>query len=131
MVTLKKYQAIAERFGHFASWAVWEKAGYRPKSNIADMGVFDSRENPALLDMLNPEIVMVALNFSRKVCFEKPFMNFHDANPYGQDYKIRFAFEGTDYYGAYMTDIIKKFPMLSSKHVLIHLKNNPEQVDIQ
>ena len=36
-----------------------------------------------------------------------PFANFHDPRPQGQDYKIRFAFSGTPYYGAYMTDIIK------------------------
>lgn len=36
---------------------------------------------------------MVELNFSREVSFEEPFMNFHDANPHGNDFKIRYAFE--------------------------------------
>lgn len=74
---------------------------------------------------------MVALNFSRDVASEKPFMNSHDANPHGQDFKIRYAFEGTPFYGAYMTDIIKDFPMLSSKDVLTYLKANPEEVVTQ
>lgn len=35
---------------------------------------------------------------------------------------------GTDFYGAYMTDIIKDFPMLSSKEVLKYLKGRPKEV---
>jgi len=74
---------------------------------------------------------MVALNFAREVEMHEPFLNFHDPNPHGQDYKIRFAFEGTECYGAYMTDIIKDFPMLSSKDVLKHLKENPKEITKQ
>ncbi|MFZ1568577.1 MAG: hypothetical protein WAT29_07150 [Thiolinea sp.] len=114
-----------------ASWAVWAKAGEKPKSNISDMSVLDVNLNPSVLDLVTTDIVMVALNFAREVAFNRPFMNFHDANPHGQDYKIRHAFEGTEFYGAYMTDIIKDFPMLSSSDVLKHLKNNPSVVQNQ
>jgi len=131
MITAEQYHAIGEKYGHVASWAVWEKADEKPKSNIANMDVFDLIKNPSLLETLRTDVVMVALNFSRDVAFEKPFMNFHDANPHGQDFKIRYAFEGTSFYGAYMTDIIKDFPALSSKDVLIYLKDNPDEVITQ
>ncbi len=77
------------------------------------MDVFDLDKNLNLLKTLRTDVIMVALNFSRDTAFEKPFMNFDDANPHAQDFKIRYAFEGTPFYGAYMIDIIKDFPMLS------------------
>jgi len=63
---------------------------------------------------------MVGLNFSRSVLTE-PFRNFHDPSGRAQDFKIRYAFKGTKYYGAYMTDIIKNFPMLKCGDVAKHL----------
>lgn len=131
MITKDQYHAISTKYGHVCSWAVWDKANEKPKSNIANMDVFDLDRNPNLLQTLRTNVVMVALNFSRNVAFNKPFMNFHDANPLGQDFKIRYAFEGTPFYGAYMTDIIKDYPMLSSKDVLSYLKANPGEVVVQ
>ncbi|WP_127470956.1 DUF2972 domain-containing protein [Thiomicrorhabdus aquaedulcis] len=131
MITEQLYNNIAEKYGHVASWAVWAKAGNKPKSNISDMSIFDLKNNPSLLDNLKTDTVMVALNFSRVVNMPEPFLNFHDSNPHGQDYKIRFALDDTDYLGAYMTDIIKDFPMLSSKDVLKHLKQNPHVIKEQ
>jgi len=122
MITEQFYYDISKRYGKVASWAVWVKAGNKPKSNISDMGIFDVRKNPSTLEILRTDVVMVALNFSRDVEMKDPFLNFHDSNPYGQDYKIRFAFEETDFYGAYMIDIIKDFPTVSSKDVLKFLK---------
>ena len=92
------------------------------------MSIFDINKNPKLLEILKPNIVMVALNFARDTNFKKPFMNFHDSNPYGQDYKIRYAFENTPYYGAYMTDIIKNYPEIDSNKVFLKLKKNPDKV---
>jgi len=128
MIDEQLYFDIAKKYGEVASWAVWEKAGEKPKSNISTMDIFDISKNPSTPHILRTDIVMVALNFAREVEMHEPFLNFHDANPHGQDYKIRFAFEGTEYYGAYMTDIIKDFPMLSSKDVLKHLKENPQEI---
>ena len=131
MVSKELYEAIANKYGHVASWAVWDKAGDKPKSNISNMAVFNINSNPAILETIHTNVIMVALNFSRDVAFELPFMNFHDSNRHGQDYKIRFAFEDTKYYGSYMTDIIKDFPMLSSGDVLKHLRQNPHEIEIQ
>jgi hypothetical protein len=128
MISEQLYNDIAKKYGKVASWALWAEAGDKAKSNISDMDVFDLQKNSSTLEMLRADIVMVALNFAREVEMPEPFLNFHDSNPHGQDYKIRFAFEGTDFYGAYMTDIIKDFPMLSSKDVLKHLKENPHEI---
>lgn len=89
MITNYQYNAIREKYGYVCSWAVWDKADDKPKSNIANLDVFDLDKNPELLEFLRTDVLMVALNFSRDLAFEKPFMNFHDSNPNGQDFKIR------------------------------------------
>lgn len=124
MIEKEHYLEIAEKYGEFASWAVWADAGDKPKSNIGDISIFDVEKNPAILNQLNPNVVMVALNFSRTINRET-FVNFHDKRPRAQDYKIRHVFKNTKYYGAYMTDIIKDFEELISGKVVAYLKQNP------
>lgn len=65
---------------------------------------------------------MVGLNISRRV--EIPFGNFHDSRPQSQDYKVRYAFKNTSFYGAYMTDIIKDFEQKISGKVSKYLKDH-------
>ncbi|MGF2414175.1 MAG: hypothetical protein ACQUYJ_17720, partial [Ferruginibacter sp.] len=108
MVTKEHFIEISNKYGEFASWAVWANEDVKPKSNIGDMSIFDLDKNQKLLEMLKPDVVMVGLNFSRTI-ERKAFVNFHDKRPQGQDYKIRYAFRDTEFYGAYMTDIIKDF----------------------
>ena len=124
MIDRNKYQHIRAKHGLYGSWAVWAKAGHAPKFNMGDMSIF---EGQSILAMLKPEVVMVGLNLSRFTPLE-PFRNFHDPNPRANDFKIRHAFEGTDYYGAYMTDIIKGVVEVDSKNIPGHLKRNPEVV---
>ena len=125
MITKEDFIEIADKYGEFASWAVWANQGIKPKSNIGDMSIFDLNENPNLLETLNPNVIMVGLNFSRTI-ERKAFVNFHDKRPQGQDYKIRYAFRDTEFYGAYMTDIIKDFEEKVSGNVLVYLKSNEE-----
>lgn len=120
------FKVIEKRYGTVASWALWKPAGDKPKSNMGNMDILSLDKNPELLTQLNPNVVMVGLNLSRSIKFERPFQNFHDNNPHGNDFKIRYAFENTQYYGAYMTDIIKNLEMVSSKEVLVYLKKHPE-----
>ena len=125
MITKEHYLELANKYGKFASWAIWADQGDKPKSNIGDISIFDIDINPDLLIQLNPNIIMVGLNFSRKI--EKMvFVNFHDKSPQGQDYKIRHAFKNTRFYGAYMTDIIKDFEEKISGNVASRLKTNKE-----
>ena len=53
-----------------------------------------------------------------------PFANFHDSNPRGTDFKIRYALKDSPYWGAYMTDIIKNFVEKDSKNLMNYLKKN-------
>lgn len=133
MVSKTLYESITVKYGSVASWAVWAKARVNPTSNISDISVLDPSLNPEILELVTTDIIMVGLNLSQKGASESAFMNFHSENPYGKDYKIRFAFEGTKFYGAYMTDIIKDLPMPNAYSVVRHLRDNPsvisEQID--
>jgi hypothetical protein len=125
MIEKERYLQIAEKYGEFASWAVWAEQGSRPKSHMGDLTIFDLDTNPDILKQLKPDIIMVALNFSRKI-EKEVFVNFHDKRPQAQDYKIRHAFKDTPFYGAYMTDIIKDFEEKTSDKVMTYLKTNKE-----
>jgi len=126
MVERATFDLIRRKHGAYASWAIWAHPTARPKSNTGDLSVLDPELNPALLRALRPEVVMVALNLSR--FSPEPFGNFHDASPESQDYKIRYAFADTPYYGAYMTDFIKEFVMLKSIDLRRHLAAIPTLV---
>lgn len=125
---LKLFRLIENKYGYVASWALWKPADDKPKSNMSDMDILNPDKNKDLLSSIKTNIVMVGLNFSRNVKFDKPFQNFHDKSPHANDFKIRYAFDNTPYYGTYMTDIIKNLEMVSSKDVLTYLKNNPSVI---
>lgn len=130
MIDIKQFDLIKQKHGGYASWAVWADVSEKPKSNMGDMSIFDLETNNVLLDMLNNNVIMVGLNISRaSKAFSESFRNFHDMNPRANDYKIRYAFQNTEYYGAYMTDIIKNIEMVNSNDVLEHLKINPTIIE--
>lgn len=122
-VDRETFDRIKQKHGAHASWAVWAEPGDTPKSNVSDLSVLDPDHNPMLLDSLRPNVVMLGLNISRP--FAEAFRNFHDPSPSAQDFKIRFAFTGSPFYGAYMTDIIKDVVMVDSGDLLRHLRENP------
>lgn len=124
MVTRKQFDIIKAKHGLYASWAVWATAGPSPTSNVGDMSVLDPEMNPELLFVLNPTVVMLGLNISRPVL--EPLSNFHDKRPHAKDFKIRFAFEGTRFYGAYMTDVLKFFVEVQSSNVLSAVRQRPD-----
>ena len=124
MITHKQYTYIANKYGHYASWAVWKEQGDKPKSNVGDLTIFDINLNPTILEILNPNFIMIGLNISRPIEFK--FGNFHDKRPQSQDYKIRYAFNDTMFYGAYMTDIIKDFENVVSGDVMKYVKANED-----
>ncbi len=124
MITSKKFDFIKEKYGYCASWAVWAEVGDTPTSNMGDLTVFDIEKNPSLLSTLNPNIVLVGLNFSKDIKLET-FANFH-AGGTAKDFKTRYALKGTDCWGAYMTDILKDYPEMDSTNVSKYLSDNPE-----
>jgi hypothetical protein len=105
--SIAKFAEIRERFGHFASWAVWADEGKNPKDNIEDLSILNPNMNPKLLDTLHGNTILLGLNISRRI--ECPLGNFHDSRQMANDFKIRYALKNTCYWGSYMTDIIKDF----------------------
>jgi hypothetical protein len=128
LIDALRLDLIKRKHGAYASWAVWAPPSGVPKSNMSNMDVLDERRNPALLETLNPSVVMIALNVASRSLSGQAFRNFHDPSPVANDFKIRFAFTGTQFWGAYMTDVIKDFPETVSGRLLHHLKAHPEIV---
>lgn len=62
MISREKFEDIRSKHGEYASWAVWAPQGNKPTSNIGDLSVFDLEKSPSMLEVLNPEIVLVGLN---------------------------------------------------------------------
>jgi hypothetical protein len=88
---------------------------------MEDLSVFDT---DAVLSVLKPNVVMLGLNFSKAITLP-PFGNFHAAGS-AKDYKTRYAFLGSAYYGGYMTDIIKHMPEMDSSKAMQYLRAHPE-----
>jgi hypothetical protein len=120
------FELVRERHGSYASWALWAAPSGKPKSNVGDLSVLNPDANPALLRTLRTDVIMVGLNISRPLA--EPFRNFHDPSPRANDFKLRQAFMGTDYWGAYMTDIIKYVELVTSTDLRAHLNAFPALV---
>lgn len=122
MFNQTKFEFIKKKYGHYASWAIWADEGEKPKDNVGDLSVFDIKNNVELLQQLNPNIILVGLNISRRI--EVPLANFHDARSQAMDFKIRYALRGSPFWGAYMTDMIKDFEQKTSGKVMSYLRTD-------
>lgn len=124
MIDFDTFCKIRNEFGHFASWAVWAAEGKKPKDNIDDLSILDFEQNPTILETLHGNTILLGLNVSRRI--QRPFGNFHDPRPAATDFKIRYALQGTPYWGSYMTDIIKDFEEKASGKMMSFLRSNHE-----
>ena len=123
MIDKAKFEFIKEKYGHYASWAIWAEEGEKPKDNVGDLSIFDMDKDDSFLQLLKPNIVLVGLNISSRP-IDGTFGNFHDSRSQSQDYKIRYALKDTPIWGAYMTDIIKDFQQKSSGKMMSYLKTD-------
>jgi hypothetical protein len=124
ILTINVYNKIKEKYGNVSSWALWtEPLDIRSKLSMDDILFF---ENPSdkTLDLLNPNIILVGLNISEKIL--RTFGNFHPDKMSAQDYKTRFALQGTIFWGAYMTDIIKSYEEKNSGNLMKYLSKNKD-----
>jgi len=122
MIDQTKFDLVKKKYGHYASWAIWADEGVKPKDNVGDLSVFDIDNNAGLLQQLNPNVILVGLNISRRI--EIPLANFHDARSQAMDFKIRYALWDSPFWGAYMTDIIKDFEQKASGKVMSYLRTD-------
>ncbi len=123
MINQSKFEFLKEKYGHYASWAIWAEEGEKPKDNTGDLSIFDIRKYVGFLNHLKPNIILVGLNISSRP-IEGVLGNFHDPRSMSQDYKIRYALKDTPFWGAYMTDIIKDFEQKSSGKMMSYLKTD-------
>lgn len=121
-LSIETFKTLKTKYGGHSSWAVWAEETSGPKSNMGDLKIF---ENEKILEVLNPEIILVALNFSVDIEM-KPWENFHGEN--GEVYKLRYALKNTPLWGAYMTDIIEGHVDPEAKSMMDHLTKYPEIV---
>ena len=123
-LTIDTYNKIKENYGNISSWAIWtEPSDIRSKLGMEDISFF---ENPSqkTLNLLNPNIILVGLNISEKIL--RTFGNFHPDKTSAQDYKTRFALQGSMFWGAYMTDIIKSYEEKISGNLMKYLSKNKD-----
>ena len=117
------YNLIKDKYGWCSSWAIWKKrdTNKKEKYGMDDISFFDNINT----NLLNPNIILVGLNISKKLT-DEPFSNFHPKHNTAHDYKTRYALEETLYWGSYMTDIIKDYEDVVSNNVMKYLRDNPE-----
>ena len=134
MIDKATYEKMMERWGDVSSWLVWRPRFKTAKSNVGNM---EWTKDANLLDTLNTRFVFVGLNCSegeKKDEAEKakepivPWRNFH--SPWGgaMDYKLRCAFEGTPYWGSYITDFFKGLPTSNSHDLRRRIKQEPWRI---
>jgi hypothetical protein len=99
-----------DNLGKFSSWAIWEK------KNINEF----IEKN---VDKLKGNIVFVGLNFGKEVEPWEDWQNF-----YGVERLIDLL-SGTDFEGAYMTDIIKNYHEPDSGKALKYLKKHKKIIE--
>ena len=119
MISSETFELTRQEYGWCSSWAVWssESDSLRPTSGISDLSIFNRTD---ILDILHVDYIVVGLNISRKLG-APPFENFHSPSSSGKDFKLRHALQGTQVWGAYMTDIIKDHEDKNSQNVLKNL----------
>lgn len=120
MISQAVFDLVKQKYGYWSSWAIWDEEGASPKSNVGNLSVFDA---PNICERLNAEVIFVGLNISRGA-IKEPLANFHDKRTEATDFKIRYAFKNTPFWGGYMTDIIKDFDQKESGKVAKYLKEN-------
>jgi len=99
--TEEEYQEIKEKYGKYASWAIW---------NENDMGDLEVIEDN--IDQLHSKYVFLALNMSKSVKTWSNWENFHGGSPH--DRKLMYALNRTKLRGSYLTDLFKGIPQKDS-----------------
>ena len=128
MINQEIYAELKEHYSDTSSWTVWKEPGSKVKSNTGDMSIF---EDENICAILNNKYVFVALNYSNThgEQTKTPWKNFHSSYIYQNDYKLRYALLNSEFWGSYITDIIKDLPEVDSSKVMKQLKNNPQIIE--
>lgn len=128
MINKTQYEKLKKEYGDVSSWAIWN-TNYNdvcPKNNTNDLSVFKDRN---ILKILKTDYVFVGLNASsthgNTNDENMPWSNFHSGYSRQNDYKLRYALQGTQFWGSYITDVIKRHAEVDSKKVIKFLNDHP------
>jgi hypothetical protein len=105
-----------------ASWALWNQ------SNGDDTEIIEKS-----ISKLNPNIIFLGLNFAGdKLIINRPdwtpWKNFHFAGSRA-DMRAKKILTGTQYEGAYMTDIVKYVPTRTAAELLKKIDNGEVRME--
>lgn len=116
-----------------SSWAIWnapKEGDTKRTSNMTGKNIF---KDESFIEHINTDYVFIGLNAS---CDSDDYLwaSFHKQG--SNDYKLRYALQGTKYWGSYITDVIKELPdndpsinISSSQDVVDYLKEHKEVID--
>ena len=133
MIKKDNYLTLKSKYGHLASWAIWELPDLdidRISSKVDNMYSFKDENH--LLTLIHNQFVFFALNGSIAHHNGQDFnnwRNFHSSYKFQKDYKLRAALHKTPYWGSYITDVIKNCPTLGRNELLRELRQKPEMLD--
>lgn len=125
MNKIADYKSLKDNFGMYSSWAIWANG----KSHTDGIGDWSILTDEIILSQANTSYVFVGLNAAEhdQKAELVPWCNFHSKDSRQKDYKLRCSIQGTKYWGAYMTDIIKGYRCTKSEDVIEFVKNNPQK----
>ena len=128
MIEIERYNKLKEEYGRVSSWTIWREEGETPRSNTGDMSIF---EDENICDKLNDKYVFVALNWSSTHGVQEymPWKNFHSSYSFQNDFKLRYALWKTQFWGSYITDIIKEYSELDSRKVVSEIRNGNIRIE--
>ena len=95
MYSTSEYTYLKEKYGGYASWAIWDYQNQR------DTFVIDKN-----VAQLSSWYVFAALNISKELR-DEPWANFRFGK---HDRKLKYACNDTALRGAYLTDLFKGIP---------------------
>ena len=130
MISKENYETMKEKYGFVSSWTIWTPAGATPTSNTHDMSWVNDKD---LLKKINTGFVFVGYNWSSTHGDQHEggridWVNFHSGYRNQRDFKLRYALQGTRYWGSYITDIIKLYEEVDSNKVAKYLEKHPEVI---
>lgn len=99
MYTKDEYEKLLGKYGDCASWAIWD---YHDENKLSV--IEDSYQD------LKSDYIFLALNISKPLTNGK-WKNFHGGK---HDRKLKYACNDTTLRGAYITDLFKNLPEVSS-----------------
>ena len=141
-ISVDKFKKVKKNSGEYASWVIWKEYNetMAPKEGVEDLSIFDDENK--IVKELNDKYVFVALNGAEHDSEKRIWGNFHSSDKKREnDFKLRYALQGTKLWGSYITDfmlitktnskeVIEEYNSLSQKEKENNIKRLQNEIDI-